>query len=359
MTISNSALSADPSTPLLRQTATLRSGESGRDERLPYNVRGNAVHIEDTVAKTRAQGYAFMVLSAACQSLMVFFIRVAESSYNYSSISSVMVRSFTSIVLSVVYLCTHGLLQKLKLSQRHLLLLCFRGIFGASACTCTFFAMKYLPVGTTMTIVYAYPIITSILATIFLKDAYTLTNVVTLLLNFTGIAMTSHASYALGADGSSALIGVGYAVLAAFCTAMILILVRILGFHVHFVLGSLFYGIGCAAISVLLGTPQDVRMLWGNPKGTLFALLSGFAGFGSQSLLTRSLQRVQPGPAAIVGSLSVPLTFAWGLVFLSETTSLQSIIGVALVLLSVAVMAWQKNSRARQSVQFQPRAVGS
>lgn len=288
---------------------------------------------------------------------MSFLIRVAESRYGYPTISAIIIRSFTSIFLSLAYLTFHKLFHKLLLSRLHLTLLSLRGLFGAATGVCTFFSLNYLPVGIAITILYASPAITSVLAAIFLGDAFTPSHILTLVLNFTGVTLTSHGSYAArDAAPDGILLGVSYAMLAALAASIVFILVRAMGLRVHFVLGCLFYGVGCAVMALLLGSRADLIAIRDNANGTVFALLSGLAGFGSQALLTRSLQLVPPGPAAVVRSLNVPLSFVLGLVFLAERPSVVSTLGVALVLASIASVAWQKRRVAQVQSAPQGRA---
>lgn len=309
---------------------------------------------------TRATGYFYMAVSALCHALMSFFIRVAESTFGYPTSCCIMVRAFTSISLSILYLTVHDLYHTLKLPRLQVALLCLRGVFGAATGAGTFLSLQYLPVGIAITILYSSPAITSVLAAIVLKDSFTLSHFFTLVLNFTGVIMTSRGSYSTHDTANQfILIGVSYALIAAFSASVVLILVRIMGLRVHFILGPMFYGVGCVVLSFLMGSYDDVLTIKNNYKGTFFALLSGFAGFGSQAMLTRGVQLVAPGPAAVVRSLNVPISFLLGLVFLSEKPSAFSAFGVSLVLMSIASVAWQKRLvGSRSSSQYRTTEFG-
>lgn len=338
-----------PSPPLNNREAAIPLLEKPalRDE---TDAAGEA----DVLSRTR--GFAFVGCSAFCHALMSFFIRVAESSFHYPSVSAIIIRSMTSITLSLFYLGAHGLFHELLLPKKQLTLLTFRGLFGATSALCTFFALQYLPIGITMTILYASPAITSLLAAVFLNDAFTVAHLLTLVLNFTGIVFTSHGSYAAHPTGHLAMVGIVFALTSALSASTVFILVRAMGLRVHFVLGCLFYGFGCALIATVLGTPADVAAIVHNRTGTLFALLSALAGFGSQSMLTRGLQRIPPGTAAVVRSSNVPFSFLLGFLFLSEKPPVVSLLGVALVLASIASVAWQKRSDARPRTSYTPVA---
>lgn len=309
---------------------------------------------EDEHNKLQARGYFFICCSAVSHALMTFFIRVAESRYMYPSLSAIVVRAIVFILMSIFYLSTHGLLHKLFLSRRLFTLISLRGLFAAIAGVCTFFALKYLPVGIVMTVLYASPAMTSVLAAVFLNDPFTAAQLLTLVLNFSGVLLTSRGSYASQENGSLALIGIGFALISAMSASLVFILVRKMGFRVHFILSCLFSGLGYVLVSCVLATRDDLSAIKNNLTGSIFALLSAFAGFASQTMLTRGLQLVSPGPAAVVRSLNVPLTFLLGLVFLSERPSAFSLMGVSLVLLSVATVAWQKQLISRRQASYRP-----
>lgn len=308
---------------------------------------------EDGDSKTQARGYFFMCCSAVCHALMTFFIRVAESRYSYPSLSAIILRSIVLITMSSLYLTAHGLLHKLFLSKKLLTLISLRGLFAAISGLCTFFALRYLPVGIVMTVLYASPAITSVLAAVFLQDPFTVPHLLTIVLNFSGILLTSQGSYASQENSRQALLGIGFALISAMSASMVFILVRKMGLRVHFILSCLFSGFGYVLVSFALASHTDLIAIVNNRPGTIFALLSAIAGFGSQSMLTRGVQLVSPGPAAVVRSLNVPLTFLLGLVFLSERPSAFSLMGVSLVLLSVATVALQKQLISRRQASYQ------
>lgn len=330
----------DASVPLVLNRGASPSGSEAQDE------------VAD--GKALSRGYFFMCCSALYQTLMSFFIRVAESAYDYPSLSAILIRAFVLTIFSIVYLSINGLFHELLLSRKLFTLLSLRGLFSALAGLFLFHALRYLPVGITMTVLYAYPAITSILAALFLQDPFTLPQLLTVALNFFGVALTSQGSYAFRENKDLALLGIVLALLSAVSGAIVFITVRAMGLRVHFVLGCLFSGIFYFPIFFFLGTHADVVAIFKNPTGTLFAILSGMAGFGSQVMLTRGLQLVSPGPAAVVRSLNVPMSLLLGLVFLSEKPSALSLVGIMLVLLSVASVAWQKQATFQQRAPYQP-----
>lgn len=286
--------------------------------------------LEDNIRHGR-QGYIFIVGSSVCQALVTFFVHVAETTYGYPTASAVIVRAFTSILLPSLYLSLNRSVFDTHLSPRVVAMLATRGIAGGASAFLSFGALGRLPVGTAVTLFYASPAITTILSAIFLTDPLTCMLMLTVMTNFAGVAMVSQPT----GEGTH-WVGVAFALGMAFASSIVFVLQRAMGLRVHFVLGVLAYGVGCALIAAVTADLFDVRSLFNNASGTFFALCSGLAGFGSQSFLNKGLQRVPAGPAIVVRSLNVPITFLLGLWFLGERPSVLSLFGVAIVLGSVA-----------------------
>lgn len=282
---------------------------------------------------------------------MTFLVHIAEVNYFFPSASAVIIRACTSLTLSTLYLlCNHdALLSTRSLTPRTTSLLTLRGLFGGLSGWLSFAALARLPVGTAMTLFYASPALTTIASALILHDhPLTFPLACTIIANFIGVALVSSGADIL-TKGIEHLDGILYALGMACCATAVFVLQRAMGLRVHFVLGVFAYGMGCVLVAGLSAKWDDVLAVMYNRKGALFALGSGLAGFGSQSFLNRGLQHSPAGPAIVVRSMSVPVTFVLGLVFLGERVTLRAITGVAMVLGSVAMIGLQKMRRAARA----------
>lgn len=291
-----------------------------------------------------------MLGSSIFHGLVTFFVHLAEKTQHYPALSAVMVRAFTSITMSGTYIVlNYAAIKRVSLSRRGLTLLTFRGLAGGLSAYLSFMALARLPVGMAVTIFYASPAFTAIVSALILHDhPLTLPLCLTIAANFLGIALVSRPT-AEDVNTDGVLYALGMAVSAT----TVFVLQRAMGKRVHFVLGVLSYGLGCALMALVLGSVDDVKQVFLNKWGTVFALCSGFAGFFSQSFLNKGLQYAPAGPAIVVRSLNVPFTFALGLVFLGEKPSAVSAAGVVIVLASVVTIGLQK----AKAKELQERAL--
>lgn len=291
-----------------------------------------------------ALGYTLMVASSVCHAVMTFFVHLAEVKSGLPPPSALVIRACTSLTLSSTYiLLNRPAIRAVQWTRRKAILLALRGLAGGPSAWLSFEALARLPVGTAMTIFYASPALTAITSSLLLRDhPLTLALMLTIAANFTGIALVSDPT-TQGTHLAGVLCALGMAIMST----TVFVLQRAMGLGVHFVLGVFAYSWGCAFIAACVARSEDISEVFTNRQGVLFALCSGIAGFGSQSFLNRGLQHAPAGPAIVVRSLNVPLTFVLGLVFLGERPSLMSLAGVVIVLGSVVAIGFQK-LRSRQ-----------
>lgn len=292
-----------------------------------------------------------MFASSICHALVTFLVHVSTTQYGFPAVGALMVRATTSFTLSSSYLLLN--FQSLKaegsfnLTGRQLTLLSVRGLFGGLTMLLSFSALARLPVGTAVTLFYASPAFTALASALILRPPdHPLTPglCLTILGNFIGIALVSGPSFSSSSSSSSStsstwLAGILCALGMAMSSTTVFVLQRAMGLKVHFILGTFAHSIGCAINAALTGSANDVAQIWVNHGGLLFAVLSGLAGFGSQSFMNLGLQHAPAGPAIIVRSLSVPMTTVLGAVFLREVPGVLGLLGMVIVFGSVMAIA--------------------
>lgn len=299
-----------------------------------------------------ALGYLVMLASAFCHALVTFFVHLAEVRCNFPAISALIVRAFTSFTLSSSYLFLnrHQIFSPSSLhtySWRLLILLTIRGLAGGLAAMLTFVSLARLPVGTAVTLFYAAPALTAIFSALLLRDILLSPCLLfTIFTNFVGIALVARPT-TTGTNISGVLCALGVATAAS--TAFVL--TRAMGTRIHFVLSVFAFSLGCITMVAFTATKEYVYHVFHNRQGVMYAVCSGIAGFGSQSFLNKALQLAPAGPATVVRSLNVPLTFVLGLLFLNERPTGISMVGVGVVLFSVAAIGLQKVKLVKEQHQ--------
>lgn len=303
------------------------------------NLRNELRKEEDSMGSERGGrlGFLLMLFSSLCYALVTSFAHFAETKYSYPVANLLLIRCFTSITLSSLYVYFNRDNVNIHLPAKSVLMLTARGLLGGCSAALSFAALARLPVGTATTIFYASPALTTLLSAIFLRDPLSYALLLTILINFVGIALVSQPTMSGTHWG-----GVAFALGMAICSSSVFVVQRGMGSRVHFVLGVFAYGCGCALMSCFTANRESLSIMLEDKAGSAFALCSGLAGFGSQSFLNRGLQLVPAGPAIVVRSFSVPLTYVMGLVMLGEFPSVIDTIGVIIVVASVVTIGYQK-----------------
>lgn len=256
------------------------------------------------------------------------------------------------------------------------MLLVMRGLVGSVTSGTAFAALAYLPVGTAVTLFYLSPALTALIAHVHLGEPLTRRLIGVIILNFIGIALVSNNSSSSSSDKPRSIAagvpsmnntgqGVIFAVVSACGASLVYTTQRAMGFRLHFVLGVLSFGIACLLLVMLIilsllilrqfssSLPPDSlwsfslsRDLASHARGVGMAIVSGLAGFGSQSFLNLGLAHTPPAPAVVVRSLNVPMSYAAGFIALGERPNAAGTVGVACVVASVVAIAVEKMSVA-------------
>lgn len=317
------------------------AAKEGKHEYPPL-LQHASYHEENPNLSNAFQGYYSMAISAVCQAGMAFFAHLAETSYGFPSNSALIARAVVSSIMSLVYLYINNLFYIFCAPAAQLFGLGIVGLLSSITIYCTLLALERLPVGTVVTVVYSSPAITSVLSAIFLKDAFTISHALILATNFLGIALVSQPSTVDSATPGTFLVGIAFSLAAALSVSVVYTVLRALGHSTHFVSGSVALSVGLVVFSFIFGNREALDAFRTNTHGAFFVTISGMCGFGSQVMLGRGLQNAPAGPAAVVRSLNVPISFILGLVFLHEVTNSMGLLGIMLVLSSIGAIGWRQ-----------------
>lgn len=234
-----------------------------------------------------------------------------------------------------------------------------RGTVGAVAMALSFTALRYLPLPEVTAIFYAAPIITVILAAVFLGERLRLIRIGAVLAGLFGILIIMwpqlqsvqaegavHDLRAFGAAHDLRAFGAMLALMAACAVAVAKILVRKL-------VGAdppstvVIYATLTAVVLSALTMPFG----WVWPTGREFALLlgAGLAGGVGQLMLTTAYRHAEASTIAPFDYSSMIFALAFGYLFFAELPSMQTVLGAALVVAAGLVIIWREGRLGRDA----------
>lgn len=237
-------------------------------------------------------------------------------------------------------------------------LLLVRGIFGFGAIGNYFFAVSLLPLNDALVLTFTAPIWASILGPFFIKETPQKAVGFAIVLCMLGTVFITQPSVLGFEKNERSLLGVGFALFQALCSACAKMLVRELRTESPFV--SVFYLSACSLIASVFGTGIPKALGWQNairlPNGWVewsFMLGVGIASWGSQICMTNALRFARAAPALAMSYLSVIITGVYGYFFFHEVPTKWSLLGSTLILSSTLMMGVFERKKDRQ-IEDQP-----
>lgn len=301
-------------------------------------TRGNALH-----------GYSLMFLAGVAEATRCLLFHAAETLFGFPVSLGLLFTAAVFTVLSGLYVTLVLGVSSLRMPRGRAMRLCARGLLAAIAAYGKNLALAYIPLGTELTIFSTSPVIAAILAAAFLGDALTWVDALILATDVVGVILVSSPALpgnsanlanadaiSSAAAGHGAFIGIIAAIVAAVSSATGLVLVRVMGDNVHVMHNLLATGLGCFIVGFATTSASDLSKFGASVSGTSLAFGAVMLGFTYQTFVNRSLQLCRPGPALVVRSFNVPVSFILGLVFMGEGITLTAVLGVLLVLSSIA-----------------------
>ena len=263
-----------------------------------------------------------MLLSTFFFALMNAVIK--ELNY-YSSFQLVFFRSIGSLALTTLYLKV----KNISFWGKKMNLLIYRGLAGVISMTLFFTSVQYISVGSAVTLRYVAPLFAAVLVVIFLKEKIFPLQWLFFIIALFGVVLIK------GFDSSVSFFGVSLAIGAAFFSSIVYILISKIGHqdhpvivvHYFMLIATLVGGIGS-----LFNWTIPLRLMdW----VLLFSL--GILGYFGQLYMTKAFQFGQAYMVAPFKYVEVIFTLSLGFFYFHEVYTLFSLIGTALVIISLSI----------------------
>ncbi|WP_405350114.1 DMT family transporter [Nonlabens sp. Asnod3-H03] len=272
----------------------------------------------------------FMLFSTLAFAIMNGVVKYLS---DFSAFQLVFFRSIGSLIITMVYLN----FKKISILGNKRWLLIARGVFGSISLLLFFLSLKYLPVGTAVTLRYLSPIFAAVFAVIWLKERIKPIQWLFFLIAFSGVFILK------GYDENISLIGIGLVLLSALGMGLVFVVISKIGKQDHpMVIINYFMAIG-----VIIGGLLSINN-WIQPVGVEWLLLAslGIVGFIGQLFMTRSFQIASTSLVAPLKYLEVIFTVLIGATWFMEIYTIWSVLGIALVIIGLVLNILYKSKRS-------------
>jgi drug/metabolite transporter (DMT)-like permease len=282
-----------------------------------------------------------MVLSAFCFSVMSLLVK--ELGTRLPSQEVVFVRAVVSLAAA------SALLWRVRPgdwgTRRGLLVL--RGMMGFAALSCFFYAIIHLPLADATVIQYTNPVWTAWLGAWLLGEALSAGEVVLSGAGLLGVLLISRPSFLFGGPGRLEPLAVAVGLAGALCSASAYVSVRRLSRTEHPLVIVFYFTLVTVPASIPGLLLHAVR-----PTAWELMLLGGvgITAVAGQLFLTRGLQQEAAGRATAIGYVQIVFAALWGMLFFREYLDALSLLGAAMVLVSVVVLARRRPAQAGEAL---------
>jgi drug/metabolite transporter (DMT)-like permease len=271
----------------------------------------------------------YMLISALAFTFLNVFVK---SLNNFSVYQIVFFRAIGSLFFTIPFLLKNSI--SILGNKRGLLVM--RSIFGVISMTLFFLSLKYIAMGTAVSIRYIAPIFASFFALFFLNEKVKPIQWLFFCLAFLGVLILK------GFNTQMQIEGVVFALISAVFAGLVYIIIRKIGKQDHPVVVVNYFMV----ISAVIGGLLSINV-WINPVGKewLVLLSLGVFGYFAQLYMTKAMQVGETNQVAPLKYLEVIFTIIIGLVWFKEVYTIWSLVGVLLIVLGLTFNVTVKNIR--------------
>ncbi|WP_262713833.1 DMT family transporter [Pareuzebyella sediminis] len=257
----------------------------------------------------------FMIISTFAFSLMNAFVKYLN---HFPTFEIVFFRSLGSFILCTCYIWAKGI--NILGNKRRLMLL--RAVIGLTSMTLFFMSLKYLPVGTSVSLRYIAPIFASFFAVVLLKEKLKAVQWLLFIIAFSGVVVLK------GVDDTIDTTGLLLVLSASVFTGLVYVIIRRIGNSDRpIVVVNYFMFLGTLVGGILSITH------WNTPSGADWWLLSslGFFGFFGQLFMTKAFQIARTNLVAPLKYIEVIFTMCIGVFWFGDLYTIWSLLGILMI----------------------------
>ena len=269
----------------------------------------------------------YMILSAvafACMNATVKYLK------DVNSFQIVFFRSLGSLFFTFGYLLKNNI----PLIGKHNKLLILRSITGASSMLLFFMSIKYLSVGTAVSLRYIAPIFAAIFAVFLLKEKIKPLQWLFFIVSFIGVIVLK------GLDTQLSTKGLILVMIASVLSGLVYIIINKIGKREHPAVIVNYFMVTATLLGGILSIGN-----WVTPVGIewLFLASLGVFGYFGQIYMTKAFQTAATNVVAPLKYIEVIFTATFGVFLFSEIYTFWNIFGIALIIAGMVLNVWYKS----------------
>tara|TARA_R110002033_G_scaffold13662_1_gene40551 strand:+ start:5977 stop:6858 length:882 start_codon:yes stop_codon:yes gene_type:complete len=258
----------------------------------------------------------FMIISTmafACMNATVKYL------VNVNAYQIVFFRSASSLLFTFGFLFRN----KIPILGNNHKLLILRGVVGVTSMTLFFMSVKYLSVGTAVSLRYIAPIFAAMFAVLFLKEKIKPLQWLFFIMAFSGVLVLK------GLDTNVNTYGLILVLIASVFSGLVYIIISKIGNSEHPVVIVNYFMV----VATITGGVLSINN-WVNPKGIEWILLFGLGVFGyfGQVYMTKAFQTASTSQVAPLKYIEVIFTLSFGIFLFGEIYTFWSLLGIALII---------------------------
>lgn len=241
-----------------------------------------------------------------------------------------------------------------------------RAIAGTIGICCQFYAFQNMNIGDASAIIFSSPLITAILAAVFLKEKFTIFNLVATMVSFTGVVLVARPPFIFGTnEGESqfrfAIAGIAF--VGALGNSFAILNIRKIGNRVDSYVITYYFSIVSFIVPLIIFSITAAYRLppCGNARWLL--ILIGVLGFLGQITFTRAVQLEKATLVAVIRTTDVIFGYILEIIIFHSTPTLLSIFGSLLVIAGSSALGIKKwceiKSESKRKHQSDPDSTSS
>ncbi len=271
----------------------------------------------------------YMLISTFAFACMNATVKYLE---NVSAYQIVFFRSASSLIFTFSFLLKNNI----PILGNNKKLLILRGVVGVTSMTLFFMSVKYLSVGTAVSLRYLAPIFAGIFAVFFLKERIWPLQWLFFVMAFLGVLVLK------GLDSQINSTGLILVIIAAITSGLVYNIISKIGKSEHPVVVVNYFMV----IATITGFILSLNS-WVNPVGIEWVLLFSLGVFGyyGQVFMTKAFQNGKTDQIAPIKYVEVLFTVMFGLLFFNEIYSIWSLLGISLIIGSLVLNVLYKSRK--------------